>query len=172
MKGTIVKCLEEMVTARFGVEKWKAILVKSGRPETAVFTTIEEVEDGEVLKMLGAASEVLGVTATEAMEAFGEHWSTIYAPSLYGVYFDKAKNTRELLLSVDQIHVAMTEKAGAKPPRFTYGWKTERDLVMTYSSHRGLVALMPSLVRGVAKYYKEEVDVSLQGNDVRIKFPA
>jgi hypothetical protein len=58
----------------------------------------------------------------------------------------------------------------AKPPRFKYEWKDEKTLVMTYSSNRGMVAFMPGLIRGVGKYFKEDLEVSLVGNDIEVKF--
>ena len=50
--------------------------------------------------------------------------------------------------------------ANAAPPHFVYDDAQPDTLVMTYQSKRGLVALMPSLVRGVGKYYNEHLDVS------------
>jgi hypothetical protein len=41
---------------------------------------------------------------------------------------------------------------------------------MHYSSPRGLVALMPGLIHGVAKFYKEKVSVRVDGNAVHISF--
>jgi hypothetical protein len=172
MKGTIVKCLEDLVKAKAGADKWRQALTKAGRPPTTQFMTTEIVPDGDVVKLIDAVASVLGITLAQAMDAFGEYWSTKYAPDIYGIYFSKAKNAREFLLNLDQVHVAMTKTAGANPPRFTYTWKSERDLVMTYKSPRGLVALMPGLLRGVAKYYKEHIDVTLVGNDVTIRFDA
>lgn len=172
MKGTIVKCLEEMVTSRFGEARWKDVLVKAGKAATARFSTTEVVSDEDVTRLIEASCAVLRVSPAQAMEAFGEHWSTQYAPKIYSVYFEKARNTREFLLNLDHIHVAMTRTAGAHPPRFTYNWRSDNELVMTYDSPRGLVALMPGLVRGVAKHYHESVNVSLHGNDVTIRFAA
>jgi hypothetical protein len=172
MKGTIVKCLEELVKEKFGAAKWKEILLAGGQVGTRSYTTTEVVPDAEVLKLLEVSASVLKITGAQAIEAFGEHWSTKYAPSIYGVYFEKAKSAREFLLNLDHVHVVMTKTAGAQPPRFTYTWRNDRELVMNYSSARGLVALMPALVRGVGKYYKERLDVSLSGNDVVIRFAA
>jgi Haem-NO-binding len=171
VKGTIVKCLEELVKSKpGGPEAWKAILTKAGLPASSLFTSTGVVPDAEVLKLVGATAEVLKVSAQAAMDAFGDHWSTTYAPKIYGVYFEKAKNTRELLLSMDTVHTVMTKTAGATPPHFTYEDKGPKDLIMHYSSPRGLVALMPGLIAGVAKYYGEKVQVRTVGNALHIHF--
>jgi hypothetical protein len=169
MKGTIVKCLEEVVS-KHGVDKWKATLAKAGVPN-AMYGTLDNVEDNVVPDLINAAASVLGISLSAAMDAFGEHWSLTYAPSIYGIYFEKAKSARELLLNLADIHVRMTARIkDAAPPQFTYDDTAPDKLVMTYSSKRELVALMPGLVRGVGKYYKEQLDVSLDGNKVRIHF--
>jgi len=171
MKGTIGKCIEELVTSKFGQAKWKEALTKAGMPETKHFSTLEDVEDAQILALMKGISAACAISMDQVMEAFGEYWSTTYAPAVYKVYFGTAKSTRDLLLNLDNIHVAMTKNmASAKPPRFTYEWKGDKHLVMHYKSSRGLVALMPGLVRGLGKYYKDNTTVSLQGSEVHVKF--
>ncbi len=173
MKGTIVRCLEELVRDNHGDEKWEEILTKAGHDADREFASSEDVPDGDAVKMIGTTAEVLGISAEAAMEAFGIHWSTTYAPSIYDSYFQKASNAREFLLSLDGIHVTITSTmANARPPRFTYDDSDPARLVMNYDSSRGLVALMPGLAKGIGQYYGEEVEVSLDGNAVKIEFKA
>ncbi|MEO0321322.1 MAG: heme NO-binding domain-containing protein [Myxococcota bacterium] len=173
MKGTIVRCLEEVVRDNFSDEQWEEILVKAGHEADREFTSSEDVPDADAVKMIGITAEVLGISADAAMEAFGMHWSTSYAPSIYDSYFQKASNAREFLLSLDAIHVTITSTMeNARPPRFTYDESDPTKLVMNYDSSRGLVALMPGLAKGIGKYYGEEVEVSLEGNAVNIEFKA
>ena len=42
---------------------------------------------------------------------------------------------------------------------------------MHYESDRGLVILMPGLIRGVGKYYKERLTARVVGNAVHVQFP-
>jgi len=172
MRGTIVRCLAELVTTRFGVARWKEALVRVGMPSSAVFMTSSLVPDADVVNLLGAVGTVVKLTLAQVLEAFGEYWCLTYAPSVYRSYFDKARTAREFLLNLDDVHVTMTKRAGscAAPPRFTYAWQDDRHLVVTYASARGLVALMPGLIRGVGLYYHEHLDVSVSGNDVHVKF--
>jgi hypothetical protein len=171
MKGTIVRCLEELIRTKHGDDQWKAILVQSGMAPTTLFFTTAIVPDDDVVTLLGATATVLGITLEDAMEAFGDFWSTTYAPSIYGAYFKKAKGAKDLLLNLDHIHVVMTKTAGASPPRFRYEWRGERHLVMHYDSPRGLVALMPGLIRGVGRYFRENLTVSVKANEVHVVFP-
>jgi hypothetical protein len=172
MKGTIVKCLEQLVHAKYGEDRWQAILVKSGMPPTTFFSIAEIIPDGDFVKLLEATVTVLEISMEQAMDAFGDFWSTTYAPTIYAAYFKKAKSARDLLLNLDHIHVVMTKAAGASPPRFRYEWRGEDHLVMHYDSPRGLVALMPGLIRGVGRYFQESLAVWVKGNEVHVTFAA
>jgi hypothetical protein len=171
MKGTVVKCMEELVTNKFGVEKWKQSLKNAGLPENRFFTTGEDVAEPEILAIMKGIGTAAGISMEQVYEAFGEYWSSVYAPALYDVYFTKAKSTRDMLANLDQIHVSMTKTIkNAHPPRFTYEWKGEDTLVMHYDSNRGLVALMPGLIRGLGKYYKDKPKVTTTGNALQVQF--
>jgi len=171
MKGTILKCMEELVTSRFDPTTWAESLKKAGLSEHRMFSTMEDVDDAQVVVLMNAISESTSLTMDAFMDAFGTYWSTVYAPGIYKPFFDRAKTAREFLLALDEIHTVMTKAMkSARPPHFQYEWKDEKHLVMHYSSHRGLVALMPGLVRGLGKYYKEKLKVHTVGESVHIVF--
>ena len=171
MKGTIVKCMEELVIRKFGVGKWKEALKNAGLPETRAFSTMEDVSEPEILAIMKGIASAASLSMEQVMEAFGEHWSSVYAPALYGVFYDKAKSTREMLLNLDGIHVTVTKTMkSARPPRFRYEWKGDNVLIMHYESSRGLVALMPGLIRGLGKFYKDSPKVALVGNAIEVRF--
>jgi len=171
MKGTIGKCIEDLVVSKFGNAKWMECLKKANLSENRHFSTLEDVPDKDILALVHAVADVAKLTEAQVMDAFGEYWSTVYAPTVYKTYFTMAKSTREFLLSLDNIHVSMTKTIkNAHPPRFNYEWKDEKNLVMHYKSERGLAALMPGLIKGLGKYYKDSPTVSVKGNDVSIRF--
>ena len=171
MKGTIVKCIEELVTKKFGTPTWKECLKKAGLSELKLYSTMEDVPDAEIMAIIKGISEVAKLPMSAVLDAFGEHWSTVYAPSVYKTYFAGVKSTREFLLKLDDIHVTMTRTIkDARPPRFKYEWKTDKELVMTYNSPRGLVALLPGLIAGLGKYFKDSPKVSTVGNSIHVQF--
>jgi hypothetical protein len=171
MKGTIARCLEELVTEQFGAAKWKEALKEAGLPEARLYTTMGEVKDTEVVAIMKGISVAASLPMDRLMDTFGEYWSTVYAPAIYGTYFANAKNAREFLLSMDEVHTAMTRSLeSARPPHFTYEWQGDKQLIMHYHSERGLVALVAGLVRGVGKYYHEDLKVSTAENTVHVHF--
>lgn len=172
MKGTMVKCLEGLVTERFGAEKWAESLEKAGIPGGRAFTMLGDVDETEFMQIMKAVASVASLSMAQMMEAFGEHWSTVHAPTVYAAYFSTAKSARELLLNLDHIHDVMTKSMkSARPPRFRYEWHGDKLLIMHYQSNRGLVALMPGLIRGVGKHFNEKLTVRTVGNAVHVQFP-
>ena len=172
MKGTIANCIQALVTARLGAARWKDVLRNAGQPETRSYSTLEDVANEEILALMQGVAKTAPMSMQQVKDAFGEYWSTVYAPSIYKSFFDSAKSSRELLLKLDEIHVAMTRTVkNARPPRFTYEWKDDKHLVMHYQSDRGLVDLMPGLVAGLGKYYKDSPATRVVGNAVHITFP-
>jgi len=173
MKGTIVKCTQEMVASRFGEHKWSEVLKRAGLPKWRNFLNFEDVSDSEFALLIKSIAHVTGLSENQVMDAHGEYWSTIYAPRVYKRYFEKAHTARELLLQLDTIHWEMTRSMeSARPPNFTYEWQNDSCLVMHYHSPRGLVMLMAGLVRGVGKYYNENLTVKVVGNKVFVIFPS
>lgn len=171
MKGTIVKCMQELVEKKFGTAKWQDSLKRAGMDGGIWINATADVPDAEVMKIVKGISEATSLSVEQVVEAFGDYWSSVYAPGLYGVFFEKAKSTKELLLNLDHIHEIMTKSMkGAAPPHFTYQWNGEKELIMKYRSPRGLTMLMPGLIRGIAKHYKEQVKVELHNDEVRVQF--
>jgi Haem-NO-binding len=85
---------------------------------------------------------------------------------MYGVCCDGIRSAKELLLKLDDIHVATTRTIpNARPPRFKYEDVDENTLIMEYQSSRGLMPFFTGLLRGLAAHYGEKADISSLGVD-------
>lgn len=171
MKGTIVVCLKELVEKKFGKATWTQALAEAGVPEQ-VFLAPSDVPDANVMKILGALASVTHTPAQGLMDAFGDHWANEYAPRVYAVYFRQHDTAMKFLLSMDTLHATVTKTIpNAHPPRFTYEKTGPKSFVMAYASQRGLGAMVPGLVRGVARHYGERCAVKeLGGGRFEISF--
>jgi hypothetical protein len=119
-----------------------------------------------------SVARVLFLPTDQLLDDFGEHWSCVYAPKVYAPYYAGAHCARELLLNLDHIHEAIAKSVKlATPPRFGYEWRGHQLLVMYYQSARGFIDLMPGLIRGVGKYYNENLRVRIVDNAVYVQFP-
>jgi len=165
MKGVIAVCLGELVKNKFGKEKWAEVLEDAGLPKSTHFLAIQDIEDAVVLKLVDSVCKVLNISLVQAADAFGDYWVNHYAPKIYKAYYRKANSAREMLLNMNDVHKEVTSSIeNAHPPRFEYEWKDDRTLIMTYHSERKLIDFLVGLVKGVGKYYKENMKVKKLGN--------
>lgn len=172
MKGVIAVALKEMVVDRFGEDKWRETLKSAGVDQEPMLLPVSDVDDGLVLKIVDELCKALNLSLDQAADAFGEHWVGVYSQKLYKTVFRSCTNAKELLLKMDDVHVRSTKDIpGARPPRFDYEWVDDKTLIMTYKSHRGLIDFMVGLIRGVGKFYGEDISATkLSDQKARIVF--
>ncbi|MCD4733338.1 heme NO-binding domain-containing protein [bacterium] len=173
MKGIIVMALKGTVVDNFGYEAWQKSLKRAGLPPHSNFRSTVDVPDETVVRVLEAVCAELNITLDQAGEAFGHYWMHKIVPRVYPVFTYNIKSARQLLLKMDKIHDMVTRTiANARPPRFEYSWTDDNTLIMTYNSPRGLIFLLPGLIRGVGKYFEEELNVrKLNNTEIEVIFP-
>ncbi len=160
MKGVIAACLAELVIEKFGKDKWEAILEKSGLKKSTSFLPFQDIDDAAVMTVVESTCKILKITLNQAADAFGDYWVNDYAPKVYKTYYRKAKNAREFLLKMDDVHDQVTKSIkNAQPPRFEYEEKDERTLVLHYKSQRNMIIFLMGLVKGVGRYFDEKLIV-------------
>jgi hypothetical protein len=174
MKGVIPRCLCELVAEKYGRQKHDEIMKKAGMDPGRRFLAVEDVEDDDVMKMVQATCDVLGVTLAQAADVFGDYWVNTFAPKLYSAYYRGVSSAREFLLKMDYVHQMSTRNIkNAAPPRFDYEWQDDNTLIMTYKSKRNLIDFLIGLIKGVGRYFNTDLQVQQVGtNRVRIEFPA
>jgi hypothetical protein len=155
MYGLVNKAVEELVTTNFGEEKWELIKSKAG-VDVDVFISNEGYPDETTYKLVGSASEVLGIPAEQILTAFGEHWVLNTASKSYGVMMKSGgKSLRDFLINLPNFHtrVAMIYP-NLQPPRFECSDVEENSLSLHYHTHRpGLTFFVVGLVQGLGKFY-------------------
>ena len=172
MKGVIVNCLEELVRTKFGKGKWEEALEMSGIPKNSIFLPSQDIDDRTVMSVVKSVCSILEITINQVADAFGEYWMTGYAPRIYKTYFRGKNTAKEFLLSMDNVHDLTTDNMpNAQPPKFEFEWENDNNLVMKYTSQRSMMDFMVGLIKGVGKYYNEDLEISQLGsNRVRIVF--
>jgi len=172
MKGAIAICLGELISEKFSRDKWEEVLEGAGLPRKTFFLATEDVDDAAAMRVVASACKVMGMSMTQAADAFGEYWFNVYAPRIYKVHYAGKKSAKELLMALNHIHKSVANHStNARPPRFEYEWKDDKTLVMTYQSSRGLIDFFIGIVKGVGTYYKEKLSITKLPNDkVEIQF--
>jgi hypothetical protein len=173
MKGAVAKCLGELVESKFGKDKWQQALEMTGMTKNKIFWPSEDIEDKQTLDLIGAVCKVTGISMQQAADAFGEYWAMVFAPKSFPLFYKGVHSARDFLLKMDEVHLTTTKQIeNAHPPRFSYQWADNKTLLMTYKSNRGLIDIFVSLVKGVGKYYKENLVITkMSPTIVKIFFP-
>ncbi|HOP07090.1 MAG TPA: heme NO-binding domain-containing protein [candidate division Zixibacteria bacterium] len=167
MKGTIIKCLQDLVTDKYGQEEWKAAIEDAGLRRNTIFMPISDIDDESVLAIITAVCTRQKLSLAEISNIFGDYWVNVYSQVMYKQFFQRHSTARQFILAMDDVHVNMTRTmANARPPRFDYEWKDDCTLHMTYKSHRGLIDLMVGLIKGVGRYYGESLGVTLVSRNI------
>ncbi len=160
MHGTIFAELKKFVTEKAGLDTWNAILEKSGSKRT-VFLVTEAYPDQELVALVGAASQLLQKPVPDILQAFGE----FIVPDLAKIYRALIKPEWGLLDLLENtesvIHTTIRLKdPAAEPPRLKCSRPNASEVVITYTSQRKLCPVAKGIVKGLADFYHEKVDIS------------
>ncbi len=160
MKGAFLKCMHDMISLRYGESKWQQIIETAGIPKTVYLFPTVDLDESIVRSIINSACKVLGINLIQIADSFGEFWMNSYAPKIYDSIYKRNKTAKDFLLNIDNIHMAVQySMKGSEPPRFKYEWKDDNTLIMKYISKRGLLDFAVGFIKGVAKYYKEDIKV-------------
>jgi methyl-accepting chemotaxis protein len=172
MKGAIVLCIAELVKKVGGNEQWREILRRSGLPEDLQLTSIADVDDGVIQKVLKNIGEVLHLSPQQITEAFGDYWVNDYASKYYKAYYYGINSAKAMIMGVDTIHAQVIKIIpNARPPRFDVEEIDEKTLRVHYKSHRKMIDFYIGLVKGVGRFFKTPLQVKkLSEEYVEIRF--
>jgi hypothetical protein len=158
MKGIVFNLLEEIVRRECGERVWDALLDESGLD--GVYTSLGSYPDGDLTKLVMAASSALGIPPDSVIRWFGRNAMPVFAQR-YPKFFRTHDSTRPFLLTLNNIIHPEVRKIypGADVPVFDYDATSDGVLLMGYSSARKLCAFAEGLIEGAAAHYGEEVSL-------------
>lgn len=161
MYGLVNAAVQDLVVSKFGEQTWKQIKNRAGL-SVETFSRMEQYSDDVTYRMVGAASEVLGISADDVMRAFGEHWVLYTGREGYGELFDIAGSSlRDFLLNLDALHTRVGQNfTQLEPPSFRFDTLNEQTVRMHYhSARKGLCPLVGGLVAGLAARFATPVEI-------------
>jgi hypothetical protein len=163
MYGIVNKAIQDLVTENFGAGEWDAIKQKSG-VDVEYFLSNEPYDDDITYKLAGAASEVLGLSVGQVLNAFGEYWVLKTGKEKYGGLMQAGgNNLKEFLVNLPLFHnriVLMYPKL--TPPEFKVSDLTDNSIHVHYHSKReGLQEFVRGLLSGLAKMYETNATIDL-----------
>ncbi|MFD3002110.1 heme NO-binding domain-containing protein [Pontibacter toksunensis] len=128
----------------------------------APFQMDETYPTSEIAAIVGKASELMGIPPHQLMEKYGES----LVPDLFLIYKKYMRpewRTYDMLLNTEAaMHAAVRkEDSRATPPLLLVTKKGRRQLVVDYYSRRRMAAVAVGIIKGIAKYESEKVEVTL-----------
>lgn len=168
MKGIIFNLLERAVAAEHGEDAWDDVLDAAG--SDGVHSAVGQYPDEELLAIVSAAADLLGLTPRDALQWLGTSAIPMLAEA-YPAFFAQAPELRLFLTSLNDVIHSEVRKLypGAIVPSFGFD-SGENTLAMTYRSPRSMCDLAVGFARGAAAHYGERVEVGqpscrLEGDD-------
>jgi predicted hydrocarbon binding protein len=158
MHGLIFVELKKYVEARYNQETWELLLEKAGLKHQ-MYLASSVYPDGDALNLVTLACQMTGLTASAVLEDFGN----FMVPDLIEQYRFLIKPNWGLLEFLENteetIHKIMRFHQGVTPPRLAVHRLSDSKVIISYGSARRLCALLRGMVKGSAKFFKEEVTV-------------
>jgi hypothetical protein len=161
MYGLVNAAIQELVVSKFGKDKWEAIKQKVG-VDISAFSRMDSYPDELTYKLVGATSEVLGISPDDALTAFGEFWVLYTGNAGYGDIMEMAGgNLRDFLFNLDNLHTRVGQSfPKLRPPSFRFDVIDDDVLRMHYLTDRGgLCPMVIGLLNGLAKRFKSELTI-------------
>lgn len=162
MYGLVNKAIQDMICRQFGEDTWKQIKEKAELSEIN-FVSMEAYPDDLTHRLVKSATVVLGLSAAEIMQAFGQFWVQYTASEGYGELMDMSgDNLPEFLENLDNLHARIgVSFPKLQPPSFECSDTEENSLTLHYYSDReGLAPMVMGLVQGLGERFETEVNIS------------
>lgn len=162
MNGVIVMWLEDLIKERFGRQGWKEVVNNAGFNEDSVFLAGQDIPEPGVFKLISAGCKLLNQTVEQSAEAFGIFWINEFAPRMHksNRRYRSIGNAKDFMCRLNDVHKEVTRLITcARPPFFEFINEDEKVFLILHKSDRGLMDIMIGLIKGVARYFKEEVSV-------------
>ena len=159
MYGLVNKAIKDLITEKFGIEKWQEICQMSNFPDED-FIGLKSYPDKLTYDLVMNGSRVLGADASVLLEAFGEYWILYTAEEGYGNMLQLAGNTLpEFLANLDMLHLRVSNiMPHLVAPQFSVRNEKENSVELEYrSSREGLLPMVIGLLRGLGKRFGKEV---------------
>ncbi len=161
MYGLVNKAIADMVCSQFGDATWQQIR-EAAAVQEGTFLSMEGYPDDVTHRLVKSASQVLGLSSAQIMEAFGEFWVTYTAKEGYGELMDMSGDTLpEFLENLDNMHARVgLSFPKLRPPAFECKEVDDQELTLEYRSEReGLAPMVLGLVKGLGHRFETEVEV-------------
>lgn len=162
MYGLVNRAIQQMVTTSYGEETWQQIKDKAELGAVDFFTTYESYPDDVTHRLVAGAAEILCLSPSEIMKAFGEYWITYTANEGYEVLLEHTgESLPEFLDHLDNLHArAGLSLPNLRPPSFRCEHLDQSRIDLHYESQRqGFAPMVIGLLQGLGRRFHTPITV-------------
>ncbi|GEN98229.1 hypothetical protein NSE01_00620 [Novosphingobium sediminis] len=158
MKGVVFNLLEDAVAREHGLLAWDGLLEMAGLE--GAYTSLGSYPDSEVIRLIDAASIVLGVSAGEVLRWFGRSAIPLLFER-YEKFFTPHVSAQSFVASInDVIHPEVRKLyTGAACPHFHFHDLEDGRTGLAYKSPRRMCQLAHGFIEGAADHYGNRVAI-------------
>lgn len=163
MKGIVFSEFLELVEEKFGFDMADDIIDEANLPSGGAYTSVGTYDHNELITLVGLLSKKTGIETEALIQVFGEHLLGYFHDS-YPVFFDEVDNCFDFLDTIEhRVHVEVRKLyPEAELPTFSANFPAPKTMLLTYTSKRPFSALAFGLIKGSAKYYGEDIEVTME----------
>ncbi len=157
MKGVLFNVVESVVTDVLSDDAWDDALEQAGA--SGAYTSLGNYDDAELVGIVGAVADIADLSVDETLRVAGRAGFAELAAREAGLLRDY-RDWRSVIVALDDIIHPEVLKLypGAELPEFSVV-EDDVDLVVDYSSARGLCSLADGLIVGCGEFYDATVRV-------------
>ena len=160
MKGVVFTEFLEMVEDTFSPETADEMITSAELETDGAYTSAGTYDHQEMVKMLVELSRLTGLDIGTLLVKYGEHLFTRFVQG-FPAFFENVPTSFDLLKTVDNyIHIEVRKLyPDAELPKFEHHQPSDSQLIMTYSSPRGLAQFARGLINGCVAHFDEQVQI-------------
>lgn len=157
MYGLVNRAIQQMVASHHGEDVWQRIKARADLQDLDFFSTYQAYPDDVTHRLVAAATQELGLSGDQIMQAFGEYWITYTASEGYEQLLESTGETLpEFLDQLDNLHArAAIAFPELQPPSFRCQHSADASMQLEYrSKRRGLAPMVTGLLHGLGKRFQ------------------
>lgn len=160
--GSIFFLLKKFVLHIYSEPIWQQFLAETGRDKTFEYVITESYPIEDIISIVAAASKYSGLSGHAIQEKFGE-WLVPDLFQVYSTYVNPSWKTYDVLIHTEKVfHGAVRNlNSTANPPVLHVSVVRDDFLIIDYYSKRKMGSLAVGIIKGIAKYYKEDDKIEI-----------
>ena len=161
MKGVVFTEFLEMVENQFGDDVCDQMIESSDLSNGGAYTSVGTYDYQEMIHMVVQLSKLTNIPVPELVEAYGRNLLNVFE-SKFNEFFVSPNSTFEFLKGIETVIHTEVRKLypDAELPEFAVT-ESGNTLTLAYQSPRCLGDLALGLMKGVAAYYDEQIDIEM-----------